>query len=430
MEGPTAPVPQEWSEGDPQEGGPKKEIPEGDPWVREEDARVPQAGSTGKAKRTSQLEAMNMERWEKIFSGGGKLSFLVDNQATAIRYIVRNFPDVEIVGPDGLTLPECFVLIWQNEDGKLAEYSFFGADEPFHNALFGAALIGLRARGLLDFQERDGQYLGKYYLPILSGEAPQDEVLKAVYDELASQPKNSLKMWFEEKSGKWGQDETTQLTIKSLINRGILEDGSEGDMFGNARYFPKDLSLRKDIIERIRKVAAGEVPAEEDKRSTALLALCRSADLRDSTKNLLMKRIFGKEGLEDWISKVDDVIHDLLPPPTISTEEIDKMLGRLPKDTRAHLISDAFQVECKEKFNKLDVSGSGALEPSELSAAINECLPVQYVNAMQMDEESTADVVLMFDSNQNGKIELSEFTEFLKWAMGMKVLEYFNAKKC
>jgi len=400
-----------------------------DPWTREEDARVPQAGTAKGDRRSAACEVMNFDRWLNVFSGGGKLSFLVDNQATAIRYIVRHFPDVDIIGESGLTLPEMFVLIWQNESGELAEYSFFGSDEPFHNALYGAALIGLRARGLLDFQERNGLYLGKYFLPIVSGEAPEDSpLLKVIYEELKSQPKNSLKMWFEQKSGKWGQDETTKLTIQSLVERGVLEAGEHGDAFGHAQFVPKDLSLRAGLIERIKLLADGKVKAEDDKRALALLALCRTADLRDSSTNILMKRIFGSEGLDEWIKKVDDVIHDVLPPPTISTEEIEKMLGRLPKDTQAHLVSEAFKAECQEKFSKADVNKNGVLDPPELAGAMKDCIPADYLSAMKIDEEAITDIMMLFDSNQNGRIEVEEFTDFCKWAMGMKVLEYFNTK--
>lgn len=405
-------------------------MPEGDPWEREADSRIPDAGEGG-ARRLHHLESANMDRWQGLFSGGGRFSFWVDSQATAIRYIVRNFPDVEF-GGDDLTLAESFLLIWQDEKGKLKDYSFFGADEPYHNALFGAALLGLKARGLLDFQERNGIYLGKYFLPILSGEAPQDsDVLKAVYEELESEPKNSLKMWFEQKSGKWGQDETTRLTIQSLVNRGILEEEvQEGDMFSQAHVVPKDLSRRADIVARIQKLVTGEVKPEEDKRSMALLALCRTADLRDASKSTLMKRIFGKENLEDWIAKVDDKLHDFLPPPGISTEEIEKMLERMPKETQAHIKSDAFKEECKAKFNKVDESGNGALDPHELAPAVQECLPAEYIDAMKIEPNALSDILLMFDSNQNGKIEIEEFSDFMKWAMGMKIIEYFNQKKC
>lgn len=403
------------------------------PWKREEDARVPGAGGGGGGPRRSleHNESMNMDRWMNVFSGGGRLSFWVDNQATAIRFIVRNLPDVEISGPDGLTLPESFILIWQSKSGEFKEYSFFGADEAYHNALFGAALIGLKARGLLDFQERNGIYLGKYYLPILSGEAPQDsDVLKAVYEELASEPKNSLKVWFEQKSGKWGHDETTRLTIQSLVDRGILEEGTHGDMFEQAHFEPKDLSLREGIIERIQKIVSGEVKPEDDTRSLALLALCRTADLRDFSTNVLMKRIFGKEGLAESIEKVDDLLHAYLPPPGISTEEIEKMLERMPKETQAHIKSDAFKEECKTKFNKVDVNATGALDPHELASAARECLPPEYIDSMKIDEDSLEHIILMFDSNQNGKIELDEFADFMKWAMGMKIIEYFNQRKC
>lgn len=239
--------------------------------------------------------------------------------------------------------------------------------------------------------------------------------------------KNSLKMWFEEKSGKWGQDETTKLTIDSLVKRGILGEGDIGDPFGNpAQFAPKDLSLRAGIIENIRKIVSGEIAPEEDKRSMALLALCRTADLRDASTNVLMHRIFGEEGLEDWAKKADDAISDLLPPVTISTEEIEKMLGRLPKETQDHLKSDDFKAECKEKFGKVDVNGNGVLDPPELANAVSVCLPPEYADAMKIDESSVHNVILMFDANQNGKIELDEFTDFMKWAMGMKVLEYFN----
>lgn len=333
-----------------------------------------------------------------------------------------NYPDLAAQSPEGLTLAEEFVLVWQDsETGQLAEYSYFGSDEPYHNALFGACLLGLKARNLLEFTERKCHYLGTYFLPELSGSPPADsKVLKIVYDELASKPDNSLKMWFEQKSGKWGQDETTKTVLASLVERGILGAGEAGDTDDVTTYPLKNKEIDTALKKRLIDVAYGN--READTRSMAILALCRTVDMRNPEKpDVMFENIFGKDKAAEAVGKVDKLVSKVLAFQGVTVEMINAMLDELPHETQNQLCSDQFWNDAYAKFEKLDVDGSGKLECENLEAAANECLPKKLADELLIDKKSFVTLVLLFDQDNDGYIEKDEFVGFLMWCKAMSM---------
>lgn len=382
------------------------------------DAELPQGTTLSRGK----TKLLDISHWKKAVSGGGTWAFQCDADASAIRNIVKTFPDLSPTSPEGLTLAEEFILVWQDEKtGELAEYSYFGTDEPFHNALFGACLLGLRARGLLEFAERKCRYMGTWYKLMLSGEPPSDsEVLQAVYKELKSEPDNSLKLWFEQKSGKWGQDSTSQLVLKALVDRGILEAGEMGDQGAATTFKFKNKAVRTEIVERLRKVISGEV--EADMRSVALLALCRTADMRDASSNTLMESIFGKANVAGKVQAVDKLVSQIVRFNGIGAEEINKMIDMCPIEWQQYLESEKFSKEATATFKDIDKSGNGTLDPDELTDALHKCMSKEISTKLGVNAEGMKTVILMFDANQDGKLQEDEFVGFLMWCKAMEAL--------
>jgi len=365
---------------------------------------------------------LDIDKLRAAVSGNGAWAFACDQEASAIRNIVREFPEIDFQSAEGLTLAEEFVLVWLDEiTGQLAEYSYFGSDEPYHNALFGACLIGLKARGRLQFVERKCHFTGTWFKLQLSGGPPDDsKALQAVYEELSTQPDTSLKMWFEQKSGKWGNDTTTQAVLSGLVTRGVLEEICASDANKQASFKLLDPAPKKSIIERLRKVTCGEV--EADSRSLALLALCRTADQRDTATNQLMESIFGKEKCSAMTPKVDELVRELCSFKGVGAEELNRMIDMLPGSMQQHLASEEFWGIALAKFKELDVQGNGKLDPEELAQAVSSCMSESIVTKLAIKGPSLQSIILLFDTNQDGSLQEEEFVGFLMWCKAMEAL--------
>jgi Ca2+-binding EF-hand superfamily protein len=368
------------------------------------------------------IKLLDINAWKKAASGSGSWGFMSDQQAGAIRNIVLKFPELEAQSPEGLTLAEEFVLLWENsETGELPEYTYFGSDEPYHNALFGACLLGLRARNLLTFTEKKCAHLGKYFLPKLSGEAPEDsKVLKTVYDELSTKPDNSLKMWFEAKSGKWGQDSTTKFVLESLVERNILDKGEHADVFTATNFPLKDKDIDAALKTRLREVTYGN--READSRSLAMLALCRTVDMRNpDTPDVMLEHIFGTDQAAEASKKVEEVVSSYMSFSGVNVEMLNDMLDQLPNETQKELEGEAFWSDAYAKFEQLDTNKSGKLEAKELSGIVSECMSPELAAELLVDDKTFVTLVLMFDQDNDGYIEPDEFVGFLMWCKAMSI---------
>eukprot|EP00746_Dinoflagellata_sp_MGD_P006561 gnl/MRDRNA2_/MRDRNA2_112867_c0_seq1.p1 gnl/MRDRNA2_/MRDRNA2_112867_c0~~gnl/MRDRNA2_/MRDRNA2_112867_c0_seq1.p1 ORF type:complete len:496 (-),score=102.05 gnl/MRDRNA2_/MRDRNA2_112867_c0_seq1:149-1561(-) len=372
---------------------------------------------------SEKIKLLDLQAWKKAASGSGSWGFMSDKQAGAMRNIILNFPELEAQSPEGLTLAEEFVLLWQNsETGNLPQYTYFGSDEPYHNALFGACLLGLRARNLLSFSEKKCRYLGKYFQCTLTGEAPTDsEVLKAVYEELATKPDNSLKMWFEQKSGKWGQDVTTSLVLRSLVDRSILEEGEgAADVFETTNHPLKDYEIKAALTKRLQEVAYGA--RDSDSRSVAMLALCRTVDMRDMDgTDVMIEHIFGKDKVEEAKKKVEELVARYMTFTGVNVEMLNDMIDQLPHDTQKEISDDAFWNAAYAKFEKLDVNKSGKLECKELEGVVSEAMSKELADELLENENSFLTLALMFDNDNDGMIDSEEFVGFLMWCKAMSL---------
>eukprot|EP00416_Gambierdiscus_australes_P016609 CAMPEP_0171078002 /NCGR_PEP_ID=MMETSP0766_2-20121228/14381_1 /TAXON_ID=439317 /ORGANISM="Gambierdiscus australes, Strain CAWD 149" /LENGTH=441 /DNA_ID=CAMNT_0011535097 /DNA_START=41 /DNA_END=1366 /DNA_ORIENTATION=+ len=366
-------------------------------------------------------KAFDVSRWQKALSGGA-WGFACDHEASAIRLIVEQFPDIETLSPEGLTLAEEFALIWLDEEtGELAEYSYFGKDEPFHNALFGAILIGLRARGCLSFKERKCRWTGKAYELVLSGEAPADsQVLAAAYEELASESGQSLKSWFERKSGKWGEDQSTKLTLQALVDRGVLEPGRYGDAYTNATFKVKERAVVDALQARLQAVTKGDSPA--DGRSLALLALCRTADRRDPATNNLMRSVFAPEDVAAMTARVDVLVKSSVSFRGIGAEELNKMIDALPGEKQQLFESREFEEDVHAQFSALDTKGEGRIHPVSLAKVVDTQISGLVREKLGISEEGMQTVISLFDSDQDGFLEEETFKGFLMWCHALECL--------
>lgn len=400
-------------------------------FLGDDDVGVPPVGGlppvgAGEVSVSPQNALLDIGQWKKAVQGAGAWSFMCDKQANGIRCIVRNFPDLPAQSPEGLTLAEEFILLWQEDKtGELAEYSYFGADEAYHNAVFGACLLGLRARNLLEFEQTKCAYMGTYYKLKLGDAAPEDsEVLKKVFEELQTKPENSLKMWFEEKSGKWGQDDTTTATLEALANRGILEKKASADALNKAKYASVNDTCEKAIKARLQSVIAGEV--EADPRSLALIALCRTVDMRDMNTNVMMDHIYSgdKEKATAMTEKVDALVKDVIPFQGIGAEEINKMIDSLPRDFQVELCGDAFWTEAEGLFAQVDTAGTGKVSVKDMAVKLEKVISSDLLAKLKAGEgentETLEKLVLMFDADSDGDIVSDEFVGFMMWARSME----------
>mmetsp|Transcript_48810 Transcript_48810/g.136631 ORF Transcript_48810/g.136631 Transcript_48810/m.136631 type:complete len:170 (+) Transcript_48810:125-634(+) len=116
---------------------------------------------------------------------------------------------------------------------------------------------------------------------------------------------------------------------------------------------------------------------------------------------------------------------DYAMSPMFSAEEIDNFINKLPEETRAPLQGAEFAELCTQDFQKLDVNKNGALDGEELAAAVRQTIPESFQNHLRLDSDDVTGLILAFDANKNGKIELDEFTKFAKWVLAVHVCEGF-----
>mmetsp|Transcript_48606 Transcript_48606/g.89291 ORF Transcript_48606/g.89291 Transcript_48606/m.89291 type:complete len:468 (+) Transcript_48606:40-1443(+) len=395
--------------------------------LQQDDGQAPPKGTPRQLltpRSTGAKKLFDISRWQKALnSDSSTLAFHCDEQASVMHCLIREFPAFDFHSPEGLTLAEEFALIWQEDmSGKFDEYGYFGADEAFHNALFGACLLGLKARGLLHFKQRKCRHFGNYFQLLLSDAPPNDsEILKAVYEELDATPTFTLKDWFEEKSGKWGQDNTTQLVVQSLVQRGILEEGSYGDALTKTHFHTKDHEIEAAIKRRLRAVITGEITG--DNRSVALLALCRIADLRDISTDTMVENMFGKDHAKTMAKQVDLLLKKTCNVGgCLITEELNKMFDHLPSHMQDYLASEEFTKNAIAKFRSMDKDSSGCLSPEEVAANIKECMPQELIDKLGVRSDCLAKIIPMFGVDPDGKVKEEGFIGFSMWCETLRIL--------
>eukprot|EP00927_Polykrikos_kofoidii_P059797 TRINITY_DN54927_c0_g1_i1.p1 TRINITY_DN54927_c0_g1~~TRINITY_DN54927_c0_g1_i1.p1 ORF type:complete len:472 (-),score=99.36 TRINITY_DN54927_c0_g1_i1:34-1449(-) len=394
--------------------------------LKQEPGSSPASPTSQNARRaltTANLGRLcDIDRWKKALRGGGVWAFMIDEDASAVRQIVKKFPPFELMSSDGLTLAEEFILLWQDQDGDLHQYFYFGKDEPFHQSLYGACLLGLRSLDLLEFHERKCQYLGNYSIIETKGDRPKEsKALRKVYDELAAADENvSLKEWFQNKTGKWGQDDTTKIIIHSLIDRGILELENWGDEYDETRCNVLKPEVRDAILARMRAVVEGT--AATDTRSVALLALCRTADMTDATTGALIKNMFPDGDAEALGRRVQEIVLEHFPFNGVAQEEVSRMVRELPLTTQNYLGSEEFWADAEKKFNAIDKDGSQVLSASELAKAGDVILSKSFFEKLDVQPEGLETVIRMFDVEQKGMLDAKKFGAFYMWSQAMEIL--------
>ena len=82
---------------------------------------------------------------------------------------------------------------------------------------------------------------------------------------------------------------------------------------------------------------------------------------------------------------------------------------KLPEDLRLQFMSDDFVDTILDKFNAVDTDGNGVLTPDELFPVISELVTCPWAITLEHCER----FLHIFDENNDGVINLSEFHSFL-----------------
>merc|ERR1719282_2119423 len=96
--------------------------------------------------------------------------------------------------------------------------------------------------------------------------------------------------------------------------------------------------------------------------------------------------------------------------PALSQKDIDNCLTKLDTKVQDLLKSDDFTATCKTAFTDADTNKNGALDGEELAQAVRVSVPEQFTQALKLNGENIKRLILSFDANKNGKIELDEFS--------------------
>jgi predicted Zn-dependent protease len=106
------------------------------------------------------------------------------------------------------------------------------------------------------------------------------------------------------------------------------------------------------------------------------------------------------------------------------------LLRCLPQAVQDHLNSESFEEHARGIF--LAAAGQEAeaeaeapllLPPEAVEPLVAELVPESYRSALNC---STADLVLSFDRNEDGRISFEEFDDLLRWHFVMTMKQYFN----
>jgi Ca2+-binding EF-hand superfamily protein len=113
-------------------------------------------------------------------------------------------------------------------------------------------------------------------------------------------------------------------------------------------------------------------------------------------------------------SKVDgllDMIH-------YGKSNLKAVLPYVPEELRKELTSEAFEQECLENFQELDVENTGRLGPQEIGPMI---VNISGARQNQITLDQALEFIYLFDKDQNGTIEADEFYELVQ----MVCISYF-----
>ena len=99
------------------------------------------------------------------------------------------------------------------------------------------------------------------------------------------------------------------------------------------------------------------------------------------------------------------------------------MRKKLPAELHTVLSSPEFMSNCMASFDALDTNGDGALDSKELQPIIVDLLAGIDSGPPMSQEQCMAFVGLVFDQNEDGKIDRAEWFYILEFVVVMNILE-------
>lgn len=130
----------------------------------------------------------------------------------------------------------------------------------------------------------------------------------------------------------------------------------------------------------------------------------------------------GKERVSEGLQIMEDAmkIDELLVMLKRDKRELHSVLPYLPPWLKDELLSDAFTLNCLDRFAELDQDNSGALDPTELFDAIIE-MTNAHTRALDLDQ--CRRFTAIFDDSGVGTIDQKEFVNFARFLMVMGFLQ-------
>lgn len=114
--------------------------------------------------------------------------------------------------------------------------------------------------------------------------------------------------------------------------------------------------------------------------------------------------------------------------PDTNTFDVDKMLGYLSKDEKERLTGEDFKKEADKAFEDADVSGTGTLDGPEIPKAVFKVVGAHRAAFLQITPANAEELLMHFDADGNGKIDKSEFHNFVKWLVAKEIVDYFSGE--
>lgn len=142
----------------------------------------------------------------------------------------------------------------------------------------------------------------------------------------------------------------------------------------------------------------------------------------------------------DFVCYIDEDPDGMTMSETKATEEVMKAaksvyetLAEIEPEALEFINSQGYQDMAKAKFTEVDLNGNGVLEGAELHQCVMDFLTetdaeefksTNAVRAMKrLTKDSVDKLILAFDENKNGSIELAEFAEFSKFCFATCMAE-------
>lgn len=230
------------------------------------------------------------------------------SEAEAFRVISEFRHYDQDVGPEGLSLAEEFLLLWDDkEDGEMKFTSAWMLKNRCRTLMFAVAiLLRLVAQRKIALRSRNvGELAHTESIDIRvldhrpTGDACADAILAqlAGYGEVCN-----FRSWLKVWSIQLGTPSTfLNLALTNMANKGLVR-------FTGKRWPVSKPDVRTRLQARLKAVAQGKIAP--DAHSVVQLAMCSGADYAGGTWHGLLRRVLGKHIAKAERQAVDRLVFD------------------------------------------------------------------------------------------------------------------------